>query len=155
MHAKIILTLSLLAAPAAQAAPVIQLLGKGVQIYVCAPANPGFAWRLKAPEAILTDTTGAAAGRHFAGPTWQAADGSTVTGKPLVASPAPQPGAIPWLVLQAAAHGGSGVFTDVAYIVRSLTEGGAAPASGCDAAHAGALVRVGYQATYLFFPAPR
>ena len=71
----------------------------------------------------------------------------------LVASQAPQATAIPWLVLAAKAHQGAGLFANVAYITRSLTEGGAAPASGCDAAHAGREVPVSYQATYVFFPA--
>ena len=41
----------------------------------------------------------------------------------------------------------------VAYVVRTRTEGGVAPATGCDASHADAEVRVPYSAVYLFFPA--
>ncbi|HEY0780557.1 MAG TPA: DUF3455 domain-containing protein [Gemmatirosa sp.] len=135
-------------------------VGTGVQIYGCAPAvdvhagaaaATAFAWRLTAPDALLTDSAGRRVGRHFAGPSWQAEDGSTVVGELLVASPAPRAGAIPWLVLRARSHSGDGVFAGVSYVVRSQTVGGVAPAGGCDAARAGAEVRVPYSATYTFF----
>lgn len=130
----------------------IVLAAKGVQIYGCARVGETHAWRLTAPEATLTDTAGHLAGRHFAGPSWQAEDGSVVVGEPLVASPAPGDGAIPWIVLRAKDHKGDGRFATVAYVVRSATMGGLAPAAGCDAAHAGAETRVDYSATYTFFP---
>lgn len=145
--------LALAGVPCARAADagVTVLLGKGVQIYGCAPAGTGYAWRLKAPDAVLSDAAGRTVGHHFAGPSWQAEDGSTVVGKPLVASRAPQAGAVPWLVLAAKSHAGTGLFAAVSYIVRSATEGGAAPANGCDQAHVGNEARVGYSATYTFF----
>lgn len=140
------------ALPAQAAAPaVIVLLGKGVQIYECAPTGTAFAWRLKAPDAVLTDAAGRRIGRHFAGPSWQAEDGSTVTGEVLVANEATQAEAIPWLVLKAKAHNGEGLFSAVTYIVRNATVSGAAPAGGCDAAHSGAETRVDYSAAYTFF----
>jgi hypothetical protein len=128
-----------------------------VQIYTCAQTAAGPAWRLKAPDAALLDAAGHVAGHHFAGapfagPTWRAADGSSVTAARLAESPSPAAGAIPWLILRATAHGGAGVFAAVAYIVRSQTEGGAAPKAGCDAAHRDAETRVPYSATYSFFP---
>ena len=138
--------------PAQAASPaVIVLLGKGAQVYECAQAGTGFAWRLKAPDATLTDAAGRRIGHHFAGPSWQAEDSSTVTGEALVASQPAQADAIPWLVLKAKTHGGEGLFSGVAYIVRSATVGGAAPASGCDPAHGGAEIRIDYSATYTFF----
>ena len=146
--------LNLLAGPNARAASpvVIVLLGKGVQIYGCAPGEAGYAWRLKAPDAVLTDAAGDKVGHHYGGPTWQADDGSVVMGEPVVASRSPETGAIPWLVLRAKAHSGQGLLSGVSYVVRSDTEGGAAPATGCDAGHSGAEARVGYSATYTFFP---
>lgn len=138
-------------APAAGSTLV--LTGTGAQVYGCTQQGGAYAWQLKAPDAVLTDSAGRRVGRHFAGPSWQAADGSTVVGEALVASPAPRPGAVPWLVIRAKSHAGDGVFAGVAYIVRSMTAGGAAPAAGCDAAHAGAEVRVDYSATYTFFSA--
>jgi hypothetical protein len=64
---------------------------------------------------------------------------------------APEPGAIPWLLLAAAEHTGSGVFATVTHIQRLDTVGGAAPSEGCDEAHAGAEVREPYTATYAFY----
>ncbi len=137
---------------ASAADTTVQLVGKGVQIYTCSKAPQSFAWRLKAPDARLFDASGALAGHHFAGPTWQAVDGSTVVGSIVASSPAPQAGSIPWLVLAVKSHAGAGRFANIAYVVRSQTEGGAAPLSGCDATHAGIETRVAYQATYIFFP---
>ena len=132
--------------------PAIVLTGKGVQVYGCVLVGEAYAWKLTGPEATLTDAAGHLAGRHFAGPSWQAEDGSVVVGEPLVASPAPDGGAIPWIVLRAKAHKGDGRFATVAYVIRSATTGGLAPATGCDGAHVGAETRVDYNATYTFFP---
>jgi len=131
--------------------PAIQAFAKGVQIYTCTVSNGAFAWTLKAPDASLHDAKGQLIGKHFAGPSWQANDGSTVVGEPLNVSPSPSPHAIPWLVLRAKSHSGSGDLAQVAYIVRTQTEGGVAPAAGCDAGHAGAEARIPYSAVYLFF----
>jgi hypothetical protein len=132
----------------------IDLRARGVQIYVCDQTSGTAAWRLKGPEAALFDTAGAAAGRHFAGPSWQATDGSTVVGETLVASRSPNAGSVPWLVLRAKSHAGSGAFTSVEYIVRLETEGGGAPTADCDQAHVGAERRVPYNAVYVLFRAP-
>jgi hypothetical protein len=132
--------------------PAVEAFGKGVQIYTCKETAATYAWTLKAPEATLSDAKGNVIGKHFAGPSWQATDGSTVVGEPLNASPSPDAGAIPWLVIHAKSKTGSGVMSNIAYVVRTRTEGGMAPATGCDAGHANAEVRVPYSAVYLFFP---
>ncbi len=142
-----------LAIPPAHAGSALELQGNGVQIYTCAADGPAFAWQLKAPDAMLSDSQGRPAGHHFAGPTWQAADGSTVVGE-ILASASGDAGAIPWLVLRAKSHTGDGVFSGVGYIIRSRTAGGAAPGAGCDKDHAGAETRVDYTASYVFFPEP-
>jgi Protein of unknown function (DUF3455) len=130
----------------------LELLGKGVQIYTCSAGPAGAAWNLKAPEATLRDSAGHVVGQQFAGPTWQATDGSKVVGVPLVASVPRGPASIPWLVLRATENDGSaGMFARVAYIVRSRTIGGTAPLTGCDPGHAGAEIRVPYSAIYTFF----
>jgi hypothetical protein len=129
----------------------IQVVGKGVQIYACTASDKAYAWKLSGPEASLSDKSGKVIGKHFAGPTWQAADGSTVVGELLVSSPAPQAGSIPWLVLRAKSNSGHGLFENVAFITRTETEGGVAPASGCDASHSAAQVRVPYSAIYTLF----
>jgi hypothetical protein len=48
-------------------------------------------------------------------------------GEVVVSNPAPQPGSIPWLLLRAKSHSGSGVFASGGYIARIRTEGGLPP----------------------------
>jgi hypothetical protein len=50
--------------------------------------------------------------------------------------------------------GTAGIFGSVASIQRLDTVGGMAPTGGCDEAHAGAITRVPYSATYAFFGTP-
>lgn len=138
--------------PDQRAAQVLQ--ARGVQIYECAPAadrSGEFAWALKAPEAALVDASGASAGTHFAGPTWQAPDGSRLIGKLRARAAGPDPRAIPWLLLDATPSGPEGAFSRVRSIQRLRTVGGLAPAEPCDAARAAQQVRVPYEATYVFF----
>ncbi|MEW9572998.1 DUF3455 domain-containing protein [Rhodanobacter sp. Si-c] len=132
-------------------AAAIEAFGKGVQIYACKASGGTYAWALKAPDAILADAKGRTIGKHFAGPSWRANDGSTVVGESVNVSPSPDARAIPWLVLRAKSHAGNGEMATVQYIVRERTEGGMAPATGCEAAQAGREVRVPYSAVYLFF----
>jgi hypothetical protein len=133
---------------------LLKSLGQGVQIYACGATagNPTqFEWTFKAPEADLTGDKGERIGRHYAGPTWEANDGSKVVGEVQKRVDAPRPGAVPWLLLKAKSNQGDGTFKNVTYIQRLDTEGGAAPREGCDAHHNGAEVRVNYKATYYFY----
>jgi hypothetical protein len=141
-------------APPADAVLLFDLHARGVQIYTCA-AKPddasAFVWTFKAPEADLFNRRGEVVGDHFAGPTWQGFDGSAVVGTVLEHADSPDPGSIPWLLLKAKEHVGSGVFSTITYVQRLDTVGGAAPSAGCDANHAGAEVRQPYEATYAFY----
>ena len=133
--------------------------GKGVQIYGCAPKKDdpsAFEWKLTAPEAELFDGHGAKVAKHFAGPTWEATDGSHVVGSVVHKLDAPEPDAIPWLLIVAetSKSSASGVFGAITQIARLDTKGGKAPAQGCDAAHAGAEIRVPYEASYYFYTFP-
>ena len=130
---------------------VVQVHAKGQQIYSCKVDGAQAAWTLKAPDAQLFDKDGKAFGKHFAGPSWEASDGSRVVGKAAANAPSPDADAIPWLLVKVVSHEGQGVLTPVTSIQRINTKGGKAPASGCDAAHAGQEVRVAYSADYLFF----
>jgi hypothetical protein len=142
-----------LQAPADQK-PVLALTGSGHQIYTCSPAAEGvFAWVLTAPEAELFEPNTKALGKHYAGPTWESIDGSKVVGQVKAKADAPDPEAIPWLLLEAKSNEGSGVFSRVKSIQRVDTSSGKAPKTGCDAAHAGAQERVGYRAMYYFYVA--
>lgn len=126
----------------------------GDQIYICqsssTPSDSQFAWVLSAPDAKLIDDNGAPVAKHFAGPTWQSTDGSQVKGK-VVSQTAPDPDSIPWLLLTAIDHSGTGIMSDVTTIRRLNTKGGKAPTTGCDAQHQGEKWRVSYTADYYFY----
>lgn len=142
-------------APPASAVLLFELGARGVQIYACeaAPNDPAaFAWTFKGPEAELLNASGDVVGDHFGGPTWRGHDGSAVVAAVLERVDAPNPKkAIPWLLLEAKSHAGSGVFSTVTHIQRLDTVGGVAPKKGCDAEHAGDVARVPYTATYAFY----
>lgn len=124
---------------------------KGDQVYSCKQAASGWAWTLKEPDATLRDEKGDTIGRHFAGPTWAAEDGSRVIGKPVANQPSPDPDSIPWLLLTAVDHVGNGKMTAVESIQRLNTRGGKAPSGPCDASHSAEIVRAPYTAEYFFF----
>lgn len=136
---------------------VLKAKAKGVQIYKCS-ASPGnsnqFDWTLKAPQADLFDDKGQKIGDHFAGPTWRAPDGSSVVGQVKSKANAPSNTAIPWLLLTAKKHEGTGIFSTVASIQRVDTQGGNAPKTGCDATKLNTEIKVDYQATYYFYREP-
>lgn len=129
---------------------VAQAAAKGYQVYDCKAG----AWTLRTPAAVL-DVRDAAGSRSFGwhyrndtGPTWQSTDGSGVTGKAVASVPSPEAGAIPWLLLQAVANNGSGVFSAVTYVQRLDTHGGVAPAGACTD---GQVAPVAYSARYVFW----
>jgi Protein of unknown function (DUF3455) len=122
----------------------------GDQVYTCKGDGAQFAWTLKAPDAKLFDKDGKPFGKHFAGPSWEANDGSRVTGKAVASAPL-DADSIPWLLINIIRHDGNGVLSPATMIWRVNTKGGKAPASGCDASHASPEVRVAYSADYLFF----
>jgi hypothetical protein len=100
------------------------------------------------------DASGQPLGRHFAGPTWESRDGSSVVGELKSRDPGPSATAIPWLLLSAKATKGSGVFSATTSVQRVQTVGGVAPADGCDASNASMVARVPYTADYYFYRAP-
>ena len=123
---------------------------KGDQIYACKSDAAQFTWTLKAPDAQLFDNDGKLFGKHFEGPSWEANDGSRVTGKAVANTPSPDADSIPWLLVNVISHDGSGVLSSVTTILRLNTKGGKAPATRCDASHLG-QERVPYSADYLFY----
>jgi len=126
------------------------LWADGVQVYECRKAaDASFPeWVFVAPEAKLADANGTPMGRHYAGPTWEAGDGSKVVGVVKAKVDAPDPHAIAWLLLETHSTGKPGVFAKVTSIQRVATVGGAAPATGCGSATIGKRERVPYQAQY-------
>jgi uncharacterized protein DUF3455 len=130
---------------------LVRAFAEGVQVYECRRVEAGLQWKFVAPEAQLNDDLGHVIGTHYAGPTWEATDGSKVVGKVVSTVDAADPGAIPHLLLEASAHEGSGVFTKVRSIQRLQTNGGRAPAEGCREQDLGQKARVRYRATYYFY----
>jgi hypothetical protein len=137
---------------------LIHASGDGTQDYVCkALANDaGYAWTLVTPAATLSDCHGTVIGHHFASeagaafPEWQTTDGTYVVGSkhaPFDAGSA----SIPWLLLGAVDAGGSGTLSRTDYIQRLETDGGNAPATGCDGNNVGGTVNVPYTAEYFFY----
>ena len=125
----------------------------GTQNYTCQPSATGYAWTL-APAATLVDDKGKQIITHFAGPTWQANDGSTVVGA-RDAGVTVSPSAIAWLRLRATSRtlgpDGGDRLTATTYIQRVNTTGGLPPTSTCDATTVGDAVNVPYTADYYFY----
>jgi hypothetical protein len=127
----------------------LKVLGRGVQIYQCQDG----AWKFQAPEASLSDDSGRVVGKHYAGPTWESVDGSTVVAEVKAHDDGPDATAIPWLLLHAKSATGTGVFANVQSIQRLQTKGGKAPSKVCDASSANQIERVPYSANYYFYAA--
>ena len=151
-----------IAVPADGSAVVLHARAVGTQNYVCMSANvdggggsAGPAWTLVAPAATLQDCAGATIGSHSApsgatSPQWANDDGSVIVGRKTAAF-AVGAAAIPWLLLSATSHSGTGITaTRVAYVQRLNTAGGVA-SDPCDVAHDGATSNVPYSADYYFF----
>lgn len=121
---------------------------QGVQIYVCAAsAGGGPGWAFREPLATLL-RDGATVGRHFAGPTWEMADGSWVTGRVVTQAAGERAEDIPWLRLAVVGHGGDGVLGAVTGVARVATHGGVF-GGACDVV--GAFHLEPYSAEYIFY----
>jgi len=140
--------------PPADQVVFLEARATGVQIYECA-ARAGqpsaYEWTFRAPEATLADRAGNSIGKHYAGPTWETADGSKVAGEAKARAPGPDSTAIPWLLLTAKSASGSGSIAQTKSVQRVHTAGGTAPSSGCTADTAKQIARVPYTATYYFY----
>ena len=134
--------------PPEGATPAGAYTAKGLQIYVCAAHGTTNEWVFEGPEAELSDAKGAVFAKHYAGPTWEATDGSKVAGKLMTTVPAPTAGDIPWLLLSAESSG-QGALTGVRFIQRLKTDGGVGPTGACPMP--GEEKRVPYSAEYDFY----
>jgi hypothetical protein len=126
----------------------------GVQIYQCRADKDAAArveWSFKEPQADLFDQAGHKIGKHYAGPTWEALDGSKVIGEVVARANSPDANSVPWLLLSAKSASGNGVFGRVRFIQRLRTAGGNSPSEGCDQALLGRELRVPYTAEYWFY----
>lgn len=126
--------------------PFFMVRADGVQIY---KADAKLAWKFEAPRATLRNyRTGEEVGSHSKGPVWVDAKGSLLTGKKLMDAPAPNPEAIPWLLLEVKNSNG-GRYAKVSHVQRVDTWGGLEPIVA--PTKADQTVEVPYQATYVFW----
>lgn len=125
---------------------------KGMQVYAStAEAGAAPKWVLEAPVAELAAKQGAV--HHYAGPSWEAADGSKVVrdkDTAVVTVPASKASAdIPWLLVKVTADPAPGTLSKIGYVQRIATHGGVAPATA--PVRSATKVGVPYTATYAFY----
>ena len=112
-----------------------------------------FEWAFVGPKAVLNNRSGKMVGSYYGPPaTWQAADGSRITGAQLAVAPA-SAGNIPLQLVKANPAMGAGAMMGISHIQRVATKGGVAPAMACAAANMGQKQVVSYQADYIFYKA--
>ena len=118
----------------------------GVQIY----RWNGTSWVFVAPSARLFADAEyhGEVGIHYGGPTWESNSGGKVIASRLE-SCAPDPTAIPWLLLQTVSTEGPGIFDRVTSIQRVNTAGGLPPTD--PGSYIGAEEEVPYTAEYYFY----
>jgi hypothetical protein len=126
---------------------IATLHAEGAQVYDCkAGADGKLAWAFREPIATLL-LDGKTVGHHYAGPNWDHADGSGVTGKVLANAPGKSASDIPWLKLEVTARRGNGVLAGATTVQRTNTLGGVM-SGACD--KAGAFHSAPYAADYVF-----
>nr|WP_314569949.1 DUF3455 domain-containing protein [uncultured Pseudomonas sp.] len=134
----------------------LETTGVGEITYECrdkANAAGQTEWTFVGPKAVLNDRSGKQVGTYFGPPaTWQAKDGSKITGTQLAVAPSGA-GNLPYQLVKANPAEGKGAMSGVSYIQRVALKGGVAPSSACTAANKGQQEVVKYQADYIFWAA--
>jgi Protein of unknown function (DUF3455) len=126
---------------------VLKVHAEGAQVYECkATPDAKLVWQFREPIATLI-IDGKTVGRHYAGPSWELADGSAVVGKVVGDAPGADANDIPWLKLNVAAERGNGTLTGVTTVQRINTQGGKLNGV-CE--EAGKLRAAPYAADYIF-----
>jgi hypothetical protein len=130
---------------------VATMHAQGAQVYECKAGVSGtLAWQFREPVATLVEN-GVTIGRHYAGPSWELADGSMIAGKVVARAPGMGATDIPLLKLEVTSRRGSGRLSEITTIQRINTKGGMA-ADVCE--KAGTLLSVPYSADYAFLKKP-
>lgn len=133
----------------------METVGIGDITYECRAKSGSaeFEWVFVGPDAKLMDRRGRTVGKYYGPPaTWEAMDGSKITGTQLAVAPAAA-GSIPLQLVRANPAAGTGAMSGVTHIQRVATVGGVAPAALCGATNIGAKQVVKYQADYIFYKA--
>ncbi len=132
---------------ALDAAPLVTLHAEGAQIYECKTESDGkLTWTFREPIASLM-LDGRTVGRHYAGPTWEHVDGSSVQAKIIGNAPGATANDVPWLKLEVVERRGTGALAGADIVQRINTAGGVLHGS-CE--RAGSLRSVAYSADYVF-----
>lgn len=135
---------------------VLETTGIGEITYECrdkANAAGQTEWTFVGPKAVLNDRSGKQVGTYFGPPaTWQAKDGSKITGTQLAVAPSGA-GNLPYQLVKANPAEGKGAMSGVSYIQRVALKGGVAPSTECTTANKGKQEVVKYQADYIFWAA--
>ena len=134
----------------------LETVGVGEITYECrdkANAAGMTEWVFVGPNAVLNDRSGKQIGKYYGPPaTWEAMDGSKITGAQLAVAPAGA-GNIPYQLVKANPAMGTGAMTGVTHIQRVALKGGVAPSTSCSPTNKGAKETVKYQADYIFWKA--
>lgn len=134
----------------------METTGVGKITYECrakANSTTEMEWAFVGPDAVLNDRSGKQVGTYYGPPaTWEAKDGSKVTGTQVAVAPS-SAGNLPYQLVKANPTQGKGAMSDVAYIQRTALKGGVAPSAACTASNKGAKEVVNYQADYIFWSA--
>lgn len=134
----------------------LETTGVGEITYECrdkANAAGQTEWTFVGPKAVLNDRSGKPVGTYFGPPaTWEAKDGSKITGTQLAVAPS-SPGNLPYQLVKANPAEGKGAMSGVSYVQRVALKGGVAPSSACTLADKGKQEVVKYQADYIFWAA--
>ncbi|MHC8391815.1 DUF3455 domain-containing protein [Pseudomonas sp. MDT2-39-1] len=134
----------------------LETVGVGEITYECrdkANSAGQTEWTFVGPKAVLNDRSGKQVGTYFGPPaTWQANDGSKITGTQLAVAPSGT-GDLPYQLVKANPAEGKGAMSNVSYIQRVAVKGGVAPMIECSAANKGKREVVKYQADYIFWAA--
>ena len=134
----------------------LETVGVGEITYECrdkANAAGQTEWVFVGPKAVLNDRSGKQVGSYFGPPaTWQATDGSKITGTQLAVAPSGA-GNLPYQLVKANPAEGKGAMSGVSYIQRVALKGGVAPSDACTTANKGKQALVKYQADYIFWAA--
>jgi hypothetical protein len=131
--------------------PSFVLSGSGVNIYECRAggANGEYVWAYVAPDATYYEGSRSAARSTSPNLVESLGDRSSVSGVLRSAQPAGRN--LPWTLMRARPLGDSGLFANVTSIQRVNTNGGLAPAGGCNGDTVGNESRVAYSADYYFY----
>jgi Protein of unknown function (DUF3455) len=134
----------------------LETVGIGEITYECrdkASAAGQTEWVFVGPNAVLNDRSGKKIGMYYGPPaTWEAMDGSKLTGTQVAVAPSGA-GNLPFQLVKANPAVGSGAMSGVTFIQRVALVGGVAPTSSCEPSTKGQKSIVKYQADYVFWKA--